>query len=133
MGLFREGLPPTAPFLCNYEWRIGMSESAGKRVLFAVVFFAMIVVLSFTKVESIPAAGTDTFQFNVSASMEDNLSMLRGKTVTVYLATGQTIIGTVNDVKGNLLHLTKLSQKEFFDALIAIDRISAIDTRVKSQ
>ena len=110
-----------------------MSKSAGKQVFFAFVVFAMILGIGLTRVESTPAAGTDTFQFDISASMQENLSMLKGKTVTVYLATGQTIIGTVNDVKGNLLHLTKLSQKDFFDALIAIDRISAIDTRVRGQ
>jgi hypothetical protein len=110
-----------------------MTEFEGKQASFAFVVFAVILGLSFTRVDSAPAAGTDTFQFNASTSMQDNLSMLKGKTVTVYLATGQTIIGTVNDVKGNLLHLTKLSQKDFFDALIAIDRISAIDTRVRGQ
>jgi hypothetical protein len=37
----------------------------------------------------------------------------------------------VSDVKGNLLHLAKLSQKEFYDALVAIDHITAIETKVR--
>ena len=110
-----------------------MKKSTGKLVLSAAIALAIVFGFSLIKVESVTSAGPEAVQFNVSTSMADNLSMLKGKTVTVYLASGQTITGTVNDVKGNLLHLAKLNQKDFFDALVAIDRISAIDTRVRGQ
>ncbi len=76
------------------------------------------------------AAQTDA-AFNVNSSMADNLAALKGKSVTLHLASGQTLTGVVNDVKGNLLHLVKISQREFFDALVAIDRISAVETKVR--
>jgi hypothetical protein len=109
-----------------------MKKSMGKKLLFAAIAFAMIFGMSFAGAQSAAAAGPD-FSFNLSASMADNLSMLKGRTVTIYVASGQTITGTVNEVRGNLLHLVKLSQKDFFDALIAIDRIAAIDTKVRGQ
>jgi hypothetical protein len=73
----------------------------------------------------------EAVQLNVKTSLADNLAALKGKTVTVALSSGQTITGMVGDVKGNLLHLVKLSQKEFYDALIVIDHISAIETKVR--
>ena len=69
--------------------------------------------------------------FDVNTSMMENLVGLRGKSVTLSLSSGQTITGIVSDVKGNLLHLAKISQKEFYDALVAIDHISAIETKVR--
>jgi hypothetical protein len=110
-----------------------MKRFTGKQILLAVISLALVFGFSLIKVGGVVAAGTEAVQFNVSTSMADNLSLLKGKTVTVYLVSGQTITGTVNDVKGNLLHLGKLSQKDFFDALIAVDRISAIDARVRGQ
>jgi len=110
-----------------------MKKATFKQMLLAALAIAAVLGPSLIYAESVMAAETDAIQFNVSASMADNLFMLKGKTVTVYLASGQTITGTVNDVKGNLLHLIKLSQKEFFDALVEVDRISAIETRVRGQ
>jgi hypothetical protein len=69
--------------------------------------------------------------FNVNTSMMENLAGLKGKSVTLTLSSGQTISGIVSDVKGNLLHLAKISQKEFYDALVAIDHITAIEMKVR--
>ena len=56
-------------------------------------------------------------------SLADNLSALTGKTVTINLAGGQSMTGIVKEVKNGLLHLEKLSQKEFYDGLVSIDKI----------
>ncbi len=69
--------------------------------------------------------------FDVNTSMMENLVGLRGKSVTLTLSSGQTITGIVSNVKGNLLHLAKISQKEFYDALVAIDHITAIELKVR--
>ena len=109
-----------------------MRRFNGKRVLMVVV--ALSIVLGFSlliNTKTVSAAGADAAQFNADTSMMENLLALKGKTVTVYLMSGQPITGVVNNVKGNLLHLGKLSQKEFYDALIAIDRISAIEARAR--
>jgi len=63
--------------------------------------------------------------------MMENLAGLKGKSVALTLSSGQRITGRVSDAKGNLLHLAKTSQKEFYDALVAIDHTSAIETKVR--
>lgn len=69
--------------------------------------------------------------FDVNTSMKDNLAALKGKSVTVTLSSGQAITGAVTEAKGNLLHLSKISQKDFYDALVAIDHIAAIEMKVR--
>jgi len=109
-----------------------MKSPTRKHTLAAVIAIGIIFGCNlFIGVGHVTAAETDTIQFNVNSSMLENLVMLKGKTVTLYLTSGQTITGIVSDVRGNLLHLSKISQKEFYDALIAIDHISAIETKVR--
>jgi small nuclear ribonucleoprotein (snRNP)-like protein len=69
--------------------------------------------------------------YNVDASMADNLKALLGKQVYVTLESGNTFTGFVKVVGNHLLHLEKLAGKDYFDALIRIDSINAIDTRFR--
>jgi len=102
-----------------------------------IVLIAAAIILGMSLIgmsRNVRAAGAESqqaVQLNVNSSMADNLAAFKGKSVTVILSSGQTMTGVVNDVKGNLLHLAKLSQKEFYDALVAIDRISAIEVRTR--
>jgi len=66
--------------------------------------------------------------YNVDASMGDNLKALNGKRVYVTLNSGKTFTGLVKKVGEHLIHIEKLVGKEYFDALIRIQDISAIDT-----
>jgi len=78
------------------------------------------------------AAGPKEFaQLNVAIPLADNLIALKEKTVTVCFSSGQTMTGVVKEVQNNLLHLEKLSQKDFYDALIRVDQIVAIEVRVR--
>lgn len=70
-------------------------------------------------------------QLNASITLTDNLVALKGKTVTVSLSSGQTVTGVVKEVQNNLLYLEKLSQKEFYDALIRVDLIAAVEVRAR--
>ncbi len=112
-----------------------MRRSETKNFTAIILAFAILLGLNLLVMpRNISAAGTDTteaVQLNVNTTLADNLAALKGKSVTITLSSGQPITGMVTDVKGNLLHLGKISQKEFFDALIAIDHISAIETRVR--
>jgi small nuclear ribonucleoprotein (snRNP)-like protein len=69
--------------------------------------------------------------YNVDSSLADNLKSLSGKRVYVTLDSGKTFSGTIKGVGNHLVHLEKLDGKEFFDALIRIESISAIDTRFR--
>jgi hypothetical protein len=98
-----------------------------------VVLAALLMISLTVSIQSVQAAGEakQYVQLNAGISLADNLTALKGKTATVYLASGQSMTGIVKDVKVNVLHLEKISQKEFYDALIRIDLISAIEARVR--
>jgi hypothetical protein len=70
-------------------------------------------------------------QYNVNASLEDNLKSLVGKKVYVTLDSGKTFTGTVKEVGNHLMWLEKLDGKDFFDALIRINTITAIDAKFR--
>lgn len=69
--------------------------------------------------------------YNVNSSLEDNLKLLIGKKVHVTLESGKTLAGFVKEVGNHLIHLEKLDGKDFFDALIRIENISAIEARFR--
>jgi small nuclear ribonucleoprotein (snRNP)-like protein len=70
--------------------------------------------------------------YNVNSSLADNLKSLVGKKVYVTLDSGKTLSGFVKEVGNHLMHLEKLDGKDYFDALIRIENISAIDTRFRN-
>jgi len=108
-----------------------MEAAVARCGMVASFVFAAVLVLGPLSIGYASAAEKDAVQFSVNMSMTENLTALKGKTVTVHLASGQALTGTINDVKGNLLHLVKLSQKDFYDALVAIDRISAVEMKAR--
>ncbi|MBW2250084.1 MAG: hypothetical protein JRF60_05515, partial [Deltaproteobacteria bacterium] len=69
--------------------------------------------------------------YNVNSSLADNLKSLIGKKVYVTLDSGKTFAGLVKEVGNHLMHLEKLDGKDYFDALLRIENISAIDTRFR--
>ena len=93
--------------------------------------FLLLVLLAAAPPAAFATDAKDAVQLNAASSIADNLAALTGKTVTVNIAGGQPVTGIVKTVKGNLLHLEKLSQKDFYDALINIDKIASIEARVR--
>ena len=107
-----------------------LEKMAASRSLCAAAVCALLLIAAYA-----PAAAQapETAQLNATGSLSGNLAALKGKTVTVTLAGGQSMTGTVKEVSGNLLHLEMLSQKEFYDGLVIIDRIAAIETRARNR
>jgi hypothetical protein len=71
--------------------------------------------------------------YNVNGSVADNLKSCIGKKVSVTLNSGKGFTGTVKEVGNHLVHVEKLEGKEYFDALILIEHIEAIDTRFRGE
>ena len=61
------------------------------------------------------------------------LAAQKGKRVTIMLSSGGELTGTVGEVNDDLVQLRELSGKEFFDAVINADKISAVVIRTKDQ
>ena len=96
-------------------------------VLFSATFFTLPLTVE-GKTDVVTIEG---MSYGVNSSLADNLKALTGKKVYVTLNSGKTFAGFVKQVGDHLLHLEKLDGKEYFDALIRLESISAIDTRFR--
>ena len=67
--------------------------------------------------------------YNVSLTVADNLKPFVGRRVYLTLDSGTRLVGVVNEVGKTLVHLEKLEGREYFDALVRIEHISAIEAR----
>ena len=70
-------------------------------------------------------------QFNTGASLADNLKPFVGKDVFIHLRSGKTFQGYLKSVGNGLLQIEKLAGREFYDALIRIEDISAVETKFR--
>ncbi len=105
-------------------------SSAGITIamLFLAVFFALPAkVDAKSKVVAI-----EGMSYNVNSSLADNLKSLVGKKVFVTSVSGKTLSGFVKKVGNHLIHVEKLSGKDYFDALIRIEDISAIEAQFRN-
>ncbi|HWR72480.1 MAG TPA: hypothetical protein VN604_04885 [Nitrospirota bacterium] len=66
-----------------------------------------------------------------AATVKDVLQENTGKRVTVRLENGEDLEGTVTKVGELVVHIAKLSGKDFYDAVVRIDRISAVIFKVR--
>jgi len=95
-------------------------------LLYATIFLLPMEVEAKSKVVAIKG-----ISYNVNSSLADNLKSLIGKKVYVTLDSGKTFAGFVKEVGNHLMHLEKLERKDYFDALLRIENISAIDTKFR--
>ncbi|MEE9119313.1 MAG: hypothetical protein V3U02_12080 [Calditrichia bacterium] len=68
---------------------------------------------------------------NVNATIEENLKSMMDKKAYITLNSGKTFIGIVKEVGEKLVKLEKLDDKEFHDALLSIESITAIHSRTR--
>jgi len=81
----------------------------------------------------VQASFADEIIIKAGDTLQSFLETQKGKKVTVRLSGGEELTGTVTTVTKELLHLGKLSGKEYFDAIIDIPKISAMVIRTKEQ
>jgi small nuclear ribonucleoprotein (snRNP)-like protein len=71
------------------------------------------------------------FELNESYGIKDVLNSYIGKRVSVRTDTGEALEGTVTKVGSHLVHITKLSGRDFYDAVMVIDKINSVVIRVR--
>lgn len=64
-----------------------------------------------------------------AGDLPDVLRARIGKPVTLMLRSGKEYGGTVAEVRGQAVVLKSLSGKEFYDALVRLDDVSAVEIR----
>lgn len=105
--------------------RAALRSTVATVVILAGLLFAAIA-WSAPKVVELKGVG-----YNVEFPMKENLKALAGKSVYVSLTSGKQFAGKVKAVGSHMLHLEKIEGKDYFDALVRIDQIEAIDTRFR--
>ncbi len=68
-----------------------------------------------------------------TTAIRDVLIEQTGKRVILRLDSGEAMEGTVVKVGENVVHIAKLSGKDFYDAVVRIERISAVLLRVRDK
>ncbi|MBI5075248.1 MAG: hypothetical protein HZB62_08825 [Nitrospirae bacterium] len=90
-----------------------------------LIIVALAIGILFSAVQ-IAAAAEETTDFNAAASIKENLLSNIGKRVAVRISAGDAIEGIIVKVGDRAVQLSKLSGKDYYDAIVQIDRIEAI-------
>ncbi len=108
------------------------SKMVGSAALALTILFCATVLMLPTQAEAkSKVVAIEGISYHVNSSLADNLGSLIGKKVSVTLDSGQTFTGLVKEVGEHLKKKKKLEGKDYFDALLRIENISAIDTRFR--
>ena len=91
-----------------------------------VVTLAMLVAFAV-----VPVSAQETLTVGADATVKSVLDAQKGKRVGVLLTTGQELTGVVTSVGATVVHLSELSGREFFDAVVPLDRVSAVIVRTR--
>ncbi len=68
---------------------------------------------------------------NVSDGIREILTANIGKRIAVKTDSGEAIEGTVASVGNQLVHVEKLTGKDFYDAVICIDKITSVTIKAR--
>jgi hypothetical protein len=79
---------------------------------------------------ALPALAQD-LAITANDSVQTVLAAQKGKRVTVRLAGGQELTGTVREATAKMLVLGGLTGREFFDAAVPLEKIEAVLVRTK--
>lgn len=100
-------------------------------VVLAVIMCWGVSFFSPSQSEARSVVPVEGAKFDTSFPLADNLKIYKGKNVFVHLKSGKTLQGYVKAVGNNLVHLEKLKGKDFYDALIRIEEINAIEAKFR--
>ncbi len=96
------------------------------------IIVAALVIVFCTGFSQFLFAQEMKFELNKGYGMKEVLAGYAGKRVAVRLESGEELEGTLTTVGDQLIHLSKLSKRDFYDAVIRIDKINAVIFRARS-
>jgi hypothetical protein len=71
------------------------------------------------------------FELNAQFGVKEILMSQTGKRVSVRTDSGEALEGTITKVGDQLLHISKLSGRDFYDAVVRIDKIISVVMKVR--
>ena len=72
-------------------------------------------------------------ELKAGATMKEVLAEQTGKRVALRLASGEEVEGTVTSVGDSLAHLSRLAGRDFYDAVVSIEQVSAVRIKVRDR
>lgn len=90
-----------------------------------LLVIGMVIAGLFSTVQ-ISAATDEGTNFNAFIGIRENLLLNVGKRVAVRIGGGVVMEGTIGKVGDRAVELSKLAGKEYYDAIVLIDKIEAI-------
>ena len=100
-------------------------------VVLAINMWLGMSVFSLSDCQARNVVAIEDSKFDMSLSMADNLKSYMGKNVFIHLKSGETFQGYVKAVGNGLVHLEKLTGKDFYDALIRFEEICAMEAKFR--
>ena len=97
---------------------------SGEKVRAIAFLVAMIVVTSL--IATTAFSEENVFQFGKDSSLQTSLLQFKGKTIEIQLKTGGQLTGKLSEIGTQSILLKELRGKEYYDALIVIDDITAV-------
>lgn len=96
------------------------------------ITLALIAALCLGAAGSVLAQESE-FELNPSYGIREILSANVGKRVAIKTGAGESLEGTVTKVGTHLVHISRLTGKDFYDAVVVIDKIDAAILRVRGR
>jgi hypothetical protein len=89
---------------------------------------ALLIVMSvmISAIATTAFSAENVFQFSGDKSLQTNLMQFKGKTIEIQLKNGGQLTGKLSEVGTQSILLKELRGKEYYDALIVIDDITAV-------
>lgn len=101
-------------------------------VVVVILLLAAMLVSNPAAVQARSATAVEGAKFDAGSSIKDNLKIYIGKDVVIHLRSGKSIQGYVKTIGDHLVHIEKLaSGRDFYDALIRIEDITAIEAKFR--
>ncbi len=91
----------------------------------------VLIVLACSSVLTNVFAEEKKYELNTASDIKDVLKENIGKIVYIRLGSGEELNGWVVKVGDHLVHIAKLPGRDFYDAVIRVDRISAVMFKVR--
>lgn len=111
---------------------VSLHKSLVASVLFSAAFVAAVALPIFTPPQAF-AADAPVFAVSGSTWLKDNLQKAVGTKVTLRLIAGEEITGTVVAVGDEAVHLSAISGRDFYDAVISLEMVSAVIVNVRGK
>lgn len=96
-----------------------------------LMLFAALLGISPVAAQGRSVTTVEGAKFDTAVSMKDNLQTYAGKDVVIHLRSGKSFQGYVKAIGDHFVHLEKLSGRDFYDALIRIEDITAIEAKFR--